>query len=98
MTSLTLRNIPDEVIEVARVLSKKEKRSLNNEMVLLLEEGVSRHLEERNGAELKPISLNVEVQTELWGKLAGAWEDKRSTDAIIQDIYQSRTKGREYSL
>lgn len=98
MTSLTLRNIPDEVIETVRALSKKERRSLNNEMLFLLEESVSRHLNDRSAPAPATVPLGVEMQKELWAKLAGAWEDKRETAAIIQDVYKSRTKGREHTL
>ena len=42
MKSITIRNIPDEFLEAARMLSIKERRSLNNEILVLLEEGLDR--------------------------------------------------------
>ncbi|NIV99773.1 Arc family DNA-binding protein, partial [Candidatus Saccharibacteria bacterium] len=37
---LTIRNIPDEVMEKIRTLSKLGRRSINNEILLLLEQSV----------------------------------------------------------
>ena len=42
MKSITVRNIPDEILEAARTLSIKERRSLNNEILILLEKGLDR--------------------------------------------------------
>jgi len=42
MKSITVRNIPDEVLEAVRILSAKERRSLNNEILVLLEKGLDR--------------------------------------------------------
>ncbi|HBC87117.1 MAG TPA: hypothetical protein DCZ94_09205 [Lentisphaeria bacterium] len=42
MKSITVRNIPDEVLETAKMLSIKERRSLNNEILILLEKGLDR--------------------------------------------------------
>ncbi len=38
--NLTIRNIPDEIIEKIRTLSQIEKRSLNNEILRIIENGV----------------------------------------------------------
>ncbi|MFZ2658298.1 MAG: hypothetical protein WAX69_25420 [Victivallales bacterium] len=42
MKSITVRNIPDEILEAVRILSAKERRSLNNEILILLEKGLDR--------------------------------------------------------
>lgn len=39
--------------------------------------------------------ISVETQVRLWRKLAGRWNDDRSTKEIIDDIYRSRTAGRD---
>ncbi len=38
--NLTIRNIPDNVINKIRTLSQMEKRSLNNEILFVLERGI----------------------------------------------------------
>lgn len=42
MKSITVRNIPDEILDAVRILSAKERRSLNNEILILLEKGLDR--------------------------------------------------------
>lgn len=41
MTSITIRNIPDEVMEKLRERAKNERRSLNNEVIKILEDFTS---------------------------------------------------------
>ena len=38
--NITIRNIPDDVINKIRTLSQMEKRSLNNEILFVLERGI----------------------------------------------------------
>ena len=40
--NLTIRNIPDDVINKIRTLSQIEKRSLNNEILFVLERGIQK--------------------------------------------------------
>ncbi len=93
--NLTLRNIPEEIIKKIRILSKVEKRSINNEILLILEKGVDSETKQLNNSS-RFIDKNTQV--ELWRGIAREWEDERTTDEIINDIYGSRTFGREVSL
>ncbi len=93
--NITIRNIPDDVIEKIRTLSKKEKRSLNSEILMILEKSVEEKIENDFH---KQAHLNKETQIKIWEKLAGEWEDSRSTKEIIDDIYESRSLGREVDL
>lgn len=95
MASITIRDLPDSVLEKVRILSKKHRRSMNSELLLLIESGLE-HGEER--ATRGSGVLTPEMQSELWRQLAGTWEDDRSTEEIIEEIYRSRTKGRPVSL
>ncbi|MEJ5284059.1 MAG: FitA-like ribbon-helix-helix domain-containing protein [Brevinematia bacterium] len=93
MINLTIRNIPDEIIKRIKTLSKLERRSLNNEILILLEKGLSSELE------LKERKfINKELQTEIWKELSGLWKDDRETKEIIKDIYSTRTIGREVKI
>ncbi len=93
--NLTIRNIPDEIIEKIRTLSQIEKRSLNNEILRIIENGVQKEItrawkEEKN--------ITKETQIKIWSKLANEWDDDRTTEEIIKDIYINRTLGREIEL
>lgn len=43
MTSLTLRNIPDALMERLRSLAEEEQRSLNEQVLFLLDEVTTEH-------------------------------------------------------
>ena len=95
MASITIRNIPDSLLNRIRTLSEVEKRSINSEMLIIIEKGLSEE------ADVKTNSENLipkETQINIWGKLSGSWIDSRSTKAIIEDIYSARTKGRPVEL
>lgn len=92
MTNLTVRNIPDEVIEKIKVLSEIERRSLNNEILVILEKGLQLHEKTR------PRQITKEMQISILTEVCGSWEDNRSTKKIIDDIYKSRSKGRKINL
>ncbi len=72
-----------------------EKRSLNNEILLVLERGVEDEL--KNSFNIKR-NISRESQIEIWKKLSKQWKDDRTTEEIIEDIYESRTLGREVDL
>lgn len=93
--NLTIRNIPDEIMEKIRTLSKIAKRSINNEILILLESGVQ---EKINNLIKQEIHLTKETQINIWSQLAGKWEDDRSAAEIIEEIYSTRTMGREVEL
>lgn len=76
-------------------MSVLEKRSLNNEILVILEKGITRELEDFHSIKRK---ISKKVQLEIWQTLAGKWEDDRSTAEIIADIYSTRTKGRDIVL
>jgi len=93
MINLTVRNIPDEIIKKIRTLSKLEKRSLNNEILVILENVLyDEYKRNRNR------KISKEVQINMWEKISGLWEDKRNTKEIINDIYSNRSAGREVDL
>lgn len=96
MPSLTVRDIPDTLLDRLRALSARERRSLNSEILVVMEAGLRKHTAE--GAPSRPEPVVRNVQLALWKKLAGKWEDERKTAEIIADIREARTPGREVSL
>jgi len=95
MASITVRNIPDEIFERIRILSSIDRRSLNNEILVILERGTLTEYEEKMQ---KRKYISKSTQIEIWQRLLGTWEDTRSTKDIIEDIYSHRTAGREINL
>lgn len=95
MASLTVRNIPDDVMERIRALSTAQRRSLNNEILVILERGTNLEYEEKVR---QPKFLSKSTQLELWEQLVGTWKDSRSASEIIEEIYALRTAGRDVEL
>lgn len=97
MPAITIRDIPANVLEKIRTLSEIDRRSMNKEILVILEDGLAIHQTEQEHAPRK-ASLSSEAQLSLWRDLAGKWEDDRPTAEILADIRQSRTAGREVRL
>lgn len=95
MANITVRNIPDSIFEKIRFLSDVDHRSLNNEILVVLEKG-TRELEK----ELPQLrhQISVETQIALWSDLCGVWKDSKSKEQTIKEIYDARSFGRKVSL
>ena len=94
MASLTIRNIPEELLAELRRLAESERRSLNSEIIVRLERAVAGGDGER-GAHL---AAAIRDQLESWERLCGRWEDARPVDEAIRDLQRSRTTGRGVEL
>jgi plasmid stability protein len=94
MANITIRNIPDTVLSRIRTISELEKRSLNSELLILIERGLNKETENRQSG----TKISRESQIKLWKALSGEWEDDRSTEEIIEDIYSGRTYGRDIEI
>jgi len=95
MANLTVRNIPDELLNKIRLLSIIEKRSVNSEILMVLEKGLSK---ESDSVKYVKNQLSNDTQIKLWQTLCGRWKDSRNTDEIISDIIGSRSQGRRIDL
>ena len=95
MANITIRNIPDDVFSVIKKLSDLERRSINNELLIIIEKGTASLMKNKIN-ENKIISKVSQIN--LWRNLSGEWEDTRTSEEIINDIYDSRTLGREFDL
>ena len=93
MTNLTVRNIPDNLITKIKTLSKIDRRSINSEILVILEKGLSNIITKKN-----KNKISKETQVAIWEELCGKWEDSRTTKKIIDDIVSSRTLGRKVEL
>lgn len=84
MANLQVKEISDELYNSLRVLAKKEKRSISQEVVLILEEYLSR-----------PLVFDQNPTDQLM-KIAGSWEDDRSADEIVSDSREARKNSRRF--
>ena len=91
MANITIRNIPDDIFEKIKALSASERRSINNEPLVIIERGTLTAYREKLH-ERSPVSKSTQLG--IWSRLLGSWEDSRSTDEIIEDISGRRTHGR----
>ena len=96
MPSLTIRDIPNEVMDKIKILSKKERRSINSEILMIIENGLMSHNDQNTSSSSHVISK--ETQLSIWENISGKWEDDRKTEDIINNIYESRSKGRDVEL
>ncbi len=95
MANLTVRNIPERALERIRERAVAERRSLNNEIVVLLEQAVASPLPAVEGS-IRAMPLTEQFQR--WTVLCGRWHDERSWQEIAADIASQRTTGREVTL
>jgi len=89
MASLTLKNIPDELLERLRAAAVRDRRSMVQEALVLLEGGL---------AALESAEERTERQLAAWRGLAGSWRSDEAFEDEIAAIYEARTPGREVNL
>ena len=92
MASLTIKDIPDELLEALRELAERDRRSMTQEAIVLLSEIIAQR---RESDEVRDEATR---QADAWEKLAGRWTSSKSVDEETDDIYESRTEGREVDL
>lgn len=96
MSSLTLKNIPDTLLESLRIRARAQRRSLNSEAVLLLEQAMSGDL---CGSSANACATEREAQLAAWARLSGRWPGgDAALAALAADVDASRTLGREFEL
>jgi plasmid stability protein len=95
MINLTVRNIPNEVIGKIKTLATLDRRSLNNELLVVIEKGLEGETKAHGD---KLASISPAAQISIWHDLCGKWEDDRSTQEIKQELRASRTMGRKVCL
>lgn len=89
MPSITVKDVPEELLLRLRAAAARERRSLNQEALVLLEGGLcaTDTAEER-----------ANRQVAAWRSLAGAWTNDISFEAEAAAIYTARTAGRDVAL
>ena len=90
MSSLTLKNLPDDLLSALRVAAESDRRSLTKEIIHLLDSA----LRGRAERPARP-SADVEAQLSAWRKLAGKWESDVDRATEAERLMKRRTSGRE---
>lgn len=100
MVSVTIKNIPEHLLERVRARAAADKQSMTKEIVYLLEAALAGSSEEGRERRLQEakIQQEAEIQVEIWSRLAGRWDSELTAEDEIEAIYKSRTKGREIDL
>ena len=78
MANLQVKDIDDKLYETLRRLASNDRRSISQEVVYILQKYLS-----------KPASFDMNPTDEFL-KLSGSWEDERTAEEIIGDIYANR--------
>ena len=92
MATITLKNVPEDLLARLRRMASEQRRSLNQQILHLLESA--------QGAEeeLRKLKAETDRQTSAWRRLSGRWKSQESVEEEIAKIYASRTEGRKIEL
>ncbi len=89
MSSITLKDVPEDLLVRLRAAAARERRSLSQEALVLLEGGLAA----RETAEER-----ARRQVDAWRALAGGWASERAFEDEVADLYAARTPGRDVNL
>ena len=89
MASLTLKNIPPELLDRLRVAASRDRRSLMQQVLVLIEGGL---------ADMETPEERAERQLAAWQSLAGTWSSDETFEEEVSAIYGARTPGRDVAL
>jgi hypothetical protein len=89
MSSITLKDVPEELLVRLRAAAAREGRSLNQQALVLIEGGLAA----RETAEER-----ARRQVEAWRAFAGVWLSDRRFEGEVADLYAARTAGRDVAL
>jgi len=90
MASLTLKNLPDDLLRALRKAAGKDRRSVTQEIIHLLESALG-------GRTDRPVPRSPDAHAQLaaWRKLAGKWESDVDRATEAERLMKRRTSGRE---
>jgi plasmid stability protein len=84
MANLQVRDIDDRLYESLRERATREKRSISQEVILILQKYLSRP----NAYDVNP--------TDEFLSLSGSWKDQRTAEEIIGDIRSNRRRSTRF--
>jgi plasmid stability protein len=89
MSSITLKDVPEDLLVRLRAAAARDRRSLNQQALMLIDSGLAA----RETAEER-----AHRQVEAWRALAGAWVSDGAFEDDVADLYAARTSGRDVEL
>ena len=101
MVSLTLKNLPDDLMERLRARAAAERRSVVQQATWLIERGLDA---ERPGRVHEPsvaygrLRADATPQVDAWRRLAGQWRSDETAEEEKAALRKARTSGREVTL
>ena len=84
MAILQVRDIDDRIYEDLKRISQKNRRSISQEVIHIIETYLSNP------------DLTARNSTEEFLNLSGSWKDRRSPERIIDEIRKSRSGSRRF--
>lgn len=94
MASLTIKNIPEQLLARLREQAAAENRSMNREIIRLLDMSLSADRNRR----LELRRTLADMQADAWLRLGGHWISDVPVEEEIADIYSARSGGREIAF
>ncbi len=91
MSSITLKNLSNDLLDQLREAAERDRRSLTQEIIYLLETS----LRGRPKTDEQP---DVKAQVAAWRRLAGKWKSDVDGATETRRILNARTRGREVDL
>lgn len=99
MVNLTIRNIPDEILKRIRIFAARERRSLNSELLIVIEDGIAKRISGDTGTPNNgyiPGSgsgmMSPGARGKLWTELCGSWKGEGTLQEMISEVYGGRGK------
>ena len=92
MASLTLKNLPDELLAALHGAAERDRRSLTQEIIHFLDVAV------RGDEGAAGRAARSQAQLAVWRKLAGRWTSDVGHATESKRIMDRRTKGRQVDL
>ena len=84
MAMLQVRDMDDRLYEKLKFSAKLDNRSISQQVITILQDYFT------------SVPVKSKNATEEFLKLAGSWEDSRSTEEIIDDVYASRVNSTRF--
>jgi plasmid stability protein len=92
LASITVKDIPDSLLDRIRQRAAADRRSLNKELIYLVEVALRG---EQGGS---TVQEQIARQTAAWSELTGHWQADVDAATEIKAIYAARTAGRPVDL
>jgi len=92
MASLTIKNVPDQLLKRLREAAAEQRRSLNQQVIVLLELALAQAGDDAS----QRLQAEIDAQAKAWERLAGRWSDVDGH--LVDNVYESRSTGRPVRL